>query len=381
MIREALTNHASRVTSRMNVRFDNVTKLFGESKVVDHFDLAVAEGEFVVLLGPSGCGKTTTLRMLAGLEDATSGDIFIGEQRVNDIPTRYRDVAMVFQSYALYPHMTIAANIAYPLVVRKTPAAEIASRVHRVAEMLEIGALLKRKPRELSGGERQRVALARAIVREPRVYLMDEPLSNLDAKLRVQMRGELKRLQHDLGTTTIYVTHDQAEAMTLAHRVAVMRAGKLQQFETPMNIYNRPANRFVAEFVGSPSMNFLDVTIDENRMLLKADGTIVGLSDSNIAAGNSARPVTLGLRPEHIRVSSEAVDGWLAADVYVTELMGNETFVFLRLGGEKIIARAPAEFRAEMESRVWVQFDLQKALFFDSATGEAISLAESALRT
>jgi multiple sugar transport system ATP-binding protein len=365
----------------MNVRFDNVIKMFGESVVVDGLDLVVEDGEFVVLLGPSGCGKTTTLRMLAGLEDATSGDILIGEQRVNDIPTRYRDVAMVFQSYALYPHMTIAANIAYPLVVRKTPTAEIESRVRRVAEMLEIGALLKRKPRELSGGERQRVALARAIVREPRVYLMDEPLSNLDAKLRVQMRGELKRLQHDLGTTTIYVTHDQAEAMTLAHRVAVMRAGKLQQFDIPMNIYNRPANRFVAEFVGSPSMNFLDVRIDENRMLLEAGGIIVGLSDSSIGAGNSDHPVTLGMRPEHIRVSSSAVDGWLPANVYVTELMGNETFVFLRLGGEKIIARAPAEFRAEMESRVWVQFDLQKAQFFDAATGEAIPLAESALRT
>lgn len=356
----------------MNVRFQNVTKSFGESKVVDHLDLAVLEGEFVVLLGPSGCGKTTTLRMLAGLEDTTSGDIFIGEERVNDIPTRYRDVAMVFQSYALYPHMTVADNISYPLVVRKTPAAQIASRVGRVAEMLEIGELLKRKPRELSGGERQRVALARAIVREPRVYLMDEPLSNLDAKLRVQMRGELKRLQHDLGTTTIYVTHDQAEAMTLAHRVAVMRAGKLQQFDTPMNIYNRPANRFVAEFVGSPSMNFLAATSYDNRILLEASGQAIALHDSHIAALASHQRVTLGIRPEHIQVSSEPVAGWHTAEVYVTELMGNETFVFLRLGAEKIIARAPAEFRAEMESRVWIKLDLEKAMFFDSVTGEAI---------
>ncbi|HWO00251.1 MAG TPA: ABC transporter ATP-binding protein [Blastocatellia bacterium] len=365
----------------MNVRFQKVSKLFGSSKVVDNLDLDVEEGEFAVLLGPSGCGKTTTLRMLAGLEEATSGNIFIGDQRVNDIPTRYRDVAMVFQTYALYPHMTVADNIAYPLVVRKTPPAEIAARVHRVAEMLEIGALIKRKPRELSGGERQRVALARAIVREPRVYLMDEPLSNLDAKLRVQMRGELKRLQRDLGTTTIYVTHDQAEAMTLAHRVAVMRAGKLQQFDTPLNIYNRPANRFVAEFVGSPSMNFLDARIDGNQLLLDASGIIVGPSHSKIAAGNGDRRVTLGMRPEHIRVSSAEIDGWLPAEVYVTELMGNETFVFLKLGGEKIIARAPAEFRAEMESRVWLQFDFQKALFFDSGTGDAISLPESAVRT
>ncbi|MEK6299754.1 MAG: ABC transporter ATP-binding protein [Acidobacteriota bacterium] len=349
-----------------------MTKSFGAKNVVDGLDLAVLEGEFVVLLGPSGCGKSTTLRMLAGLEDATSGDIFIGAQRVNDVPTRYRDVAMVFQSYALYPHMTVAANIAYPLVVRKTPSPEIASRVGRVADMLEIGELLKRKPRELSGGERQRVALARAIVREPRAYLMDEPLSNLDAKLRVQMRGELKRLQHDLGTTTIYVTHDQAEAMTLAHRVAVMRGGRLQQFDTPMNIYNRPANRFVAEFVGSPSMNFLDVKFAENQMLLEAGGKAVGAQEFLMTSSNSHRPMTLGIRPEHIHVSPDVVDGWLPAEVYVTELMGNETFVFLRLGAGKIIARAPAEFRAEMESRVWIKLDLEKALFFDSVTGEAI---------
>ena len=211
-----------------------------------------------MLLGPSGCGKTTTLRMLAGLENVTSGDIFIDGERVNDVPTQHRDLAMVFQSYALYPHMTIAENIGYPLRVRKLDKDERAKRVKRVAAMLEIESLLDRKPRQLSGGERQRVALARAIVREPRAYLMDEPLSNLDARLRVQMRGELKRLQHQLGTTTIYVTHDQAEAMTLASRVAVMRKGRLQQFDTPMNIYNHPANRFVAEFVGSPSMNFIE---------------------------------------------------------------------------------------------------------------------------
>src|SRR5258708_1545449 len=246
----------------MDVRFENITKRFGQLAVVDELSLKADDGEFVVLLGPSGCGKTTTLRMLAGLEDASSGDIFIGQDRVNDIPTQNFDVAMVFQNYALYPHMTIAQNVAYPLRVRKIERGEIDRRVSRVAEMLEIGALLQRRPRELSGGERQRVALARAIIREPRVYLMDEPLSNLDARLRVQMRGELKRLQHELGTTTIYVTHDQAEAMTLAHRVAVMRTGKLQQFDTPMNIYNRPANRFVAEFVGSPSMNFIEGRVD-----------------------------------------------------------------------------------------------------------------------
>src|SRR5262244_2124139 len=239
-----------------------ISKKFAEVLAVDDLSLEIRDGEFVVLLGPSGCGKTTTLRMLAGLESVSSGDIFIDAERVNDIPTQHRDLAMVFQSYALYPHMTIAENIGYPLRVRKFDKQKRAERVARVAKRLEIEALLDRKPRQLSGGERQRVALARAIVREPRAYLMDEPLSNLDARLRVQMRGELKRLQHQLGTTTIYVTHDQAEAMTLASRVAVMRKGRLQQFDTPMNIYNFPANRFVAEFVGSPSMNFVEGTIE-----------------------------------------------------------------------------------------------------------------------
>ena len=216
----------------MPIKFQNVSKLFGNLPVVDDLSLEIDDGEFVVLLGPSGCGKTTTLRMLAGLESVTSGDIFINNVPINDVPTQQRDLAMVFQSYALYPHMTIAENIAYPLRVRKLDLNERQKRVAGVAKMLEIEALLDRKPRHLSGGERQRVALARAIVREPRAYLMDEPLSNLDARLRVQMRGELKRLQHQLGTTTIYVTHDQAEAMTLASRVAVMKKGRLQQFDT-----------------------------------------------------------------------------------------------------------------------------------------------------
>ena len=356
----------------MDVRFENVTKLFGRSAVVDQLTLASGDGELVVLLGPSGCGKTTTLRMLAGLEDATSGDIFIGSERVNDVPTRHRDIAMVFQNYALYPHMTIAANIAYPLRVRKIARAEINQRVKRVAGMLEIAPLLARRPRELSGGERQRVALARAIIREPRVYLMDEPLSNLDAKLRVQMRGELKRLQHELGTTTIYVTHDQAEAMTLAHRVAIMRSGKLQQFDTPMNIYNRPANRFVAEFVGSPSMNFIEGKVDAAARSFTSDALSLTLEERQLARLNGCKRVTFGIRPEHVEVSTTEREGWLKASIYVTELMGNETFVFLSLGGDKIIARAPADFRAEMESRVWIELDVRKALFFDCDTGEAI---------
>src|SRR5687767_12269218 len=276
----------------MKIGFRNVSKTFGHVHVVDDLTLEIDDGEFVVLLGPSGCGKTTTLRMLAGLESVTTGDIYIGNERINDVPTQQRDLAMVFQSYALYPHMSIAENIAYPLRVRKLGRDERDNRVARVAKMLEIESLLERKPRQLSGGERQRVALARAIVREPRAYLMDEPLSNLDARLRVQMRGELKRLQHQLGTTTIYVTHDQAEAMTLASRVAVMKKGRLQQFDTPMNIYHQPANRFVAEFVGSPSMNFVDGSIAAGMFV--SDSLRIPLS----AFSGPAR-VTMGIRPEH----------------------------------------------------------------------------------
>ena len=340
----------------MGIRFQNVTKTFGATKVVDDLSLEIADGEFLVLLGPSGCGKTTTLRMLAGLETVTSGDIFINAERINDVPTQQRDLAMVFQSYALYPHMTIADNIAYPLRVRKLGRDERDRRVARVAKLLEIESLLERKPRHLSGGERQRVALARAIVREPRAYLMDEPLSNLDARLRVQMRGELKHLQHQLGTTTIYVTHDQAEAMTLASRVAVMKKGRLQQLDTPLNIYNRPANRFVAEFVGSPSMNFVDGRVERGMFVSEFVRVPVDRPDAE---------VSLGIRPEHIHVLTQPQDGAIPAKVYVTELMGNETFVFLTVGTHRLIARAPADFRAEVESNVWLRLDTEKAHFFE----------------
>ena len=348
----------------MSIKFENVTKTFGDTRVVDDLSLEIDDGEFVVLLGPSGCGKTTTLRMLAGLETVTTGDIYIGDERINDVPTQHRDLAMVFQSYALYPHMTIAENIAYPLRVRKLDKNERAKRVNDVAAMLEIESLLDRKPRQLSGGERQRVALARAIVREPRAYLMDEPLSNLDARLRVQMRGELKRLQHQLGTTTIYVTHDQAEAMTLASRVAVMKRGKLQQFDTPLNIYNHPANRFVAEFVGSPSMNFIDGRIDGGVFMSELIRIPVTKENTH--------QITIGIRPEHIRVLNEPQNGAIAATVYVTELMGNETFVFLTVGNNRLIARAPAEFRADVESPVWLRIVADKAHFFDTRTGLSI---------
>ena len=348
----------------MSIEFKHVSKTFGDTRVVDDLSLEIDDGEFVVLLGPSGCGKTTTLRMLAGLESVSTGDIFIDGERINDVQTQHRDLAMVFQSYALYPHMTIADNIAYPLRVRKLPQVERTKRVHDVARMLEIEALLDRKPRQLSGGERQRVALARAIVREPRAYLMDEPLSNLDARLRVQMRGELKRLQHQLGTTTIYVTHDQAEAMTLATRVAVMKRGRLQQFDTPLNIYNRPANRFVAEFVGSPSMNFIDGKIES--------GVFVSESIRIPVSREDADQITIGIRPEHVNVLTTPEDNAIPANVYVTESMGNETFVFLSVGNKRLIARAGADFRAEFESPVWLRIVADKAHFFDPQTGPSI---------
>jgi multiple sugar transport system ATP-binding protein len=354
----------------LGIEFRNVSKHYGGTSVVDDLSLEIRDGEFVVLLGPSGCGKTTTLRMLAGLETVTSGEIHIGGERVNDVPTQHRDLAMVFQSYALYPHMTIAENIGYPLRVRKIEKNERAERVNRVAAMLEIESLLERKPRQLSGGERQRVALARAIVREPRAYLMDEPLSNLDARLRVQMRGELKRLQHQLGTTTIYVTHDQAEAMTLASRVAVMRKGRLQQFDTPMNIYNQPANRFVAEFVGSPSMNFVEGRIDRASGTFVNDSLRIPLNASHLSKLSGQSQLTMGIRPEHIQVLAEPQDGALAASIYVTELMGNETFVFLSVGENRLIARAPADFRAEVESTVWLRLATEKAHFFNPASGD-----------
>ena len=352
----------------MSITLGHLVKAFGSNRVVDDLSLEIDDGEFVVLLGPSGCGKTTTLRMIAGLEQATSGDILIDAERVNDLPPQRRDVAMVFQSYALYPHMTVAENIGYPLRVRKLDRAQINEQVQRTASMLEINALLDRRPRDLSGGERQRVALARAIVRHPRAFLMDEPLSNLDAKLRLQMRAELKHLQQQLGTTTVYVTHDQAEAMTLGHRVAVMNRGKLQQFDTPLAIYNEPANRFVAGFVGSPTMNFLEGEIEVGGRFVNPQITLP-LTEFQLDQFQSTgtKQVTMGVRPEHITVSLAPQNDWQPASVYVTELMGSETFVILELDQTRLAARAPGDFRAETGDRAWLRFDVSKAHWFDQA--------------
>ncbi len=311
--------------------------------------------------------------MLAGLENVTSGNIYIGDSCVNEVPPRDRDVAMVFQSYALYPHMTIAENIAYPLRVRRIPRHEIPGRVKKAGELLGILELLERKPKELSGGQRQRVALARAIVRQPRVFLMDEPLSNLDAKLRVYMRGELKRLQYELGTTTLYVTHDQAEAMTLAHRVAVMESGRLQQFDTPLNIYERPANKFVAGFMGSPSMNFLDGTLDHSERKFVTPDVTLAFRSQVLSLPYGPAKVVLGVRPENIKLSVADFEGGLPATVYVTEALGNETFVFLNLGKRRVVVRTGPAMRLDMESKVWISFDETKLHFFDPASGNRLS--------
>ena len=347
----------------------NVVKRYGkgrqELQVIHGIDAEIADREFVVIVGPSGCGKSTLLRMVAGLEEISGGEIAIGGRVVNELEPAERDIAMVFQNYALYPHMSVYDNIAFGLKLRSVPKPEIERRVNEVAEMLSIGQLLKRKPKELSGGQRQRVAVGRAIAREPAVFLMDEPLSNLDARLRVQMRGELKRLQHQLGTTTIYVTHDQAEAMTLAHRVAVMQKGKLQQFDTPMNIYERPANRFVAEFVGSPSMNFVKGEI--SGACFESRDITIELTDKQLSSLTTTQ-VILGVRPEHVRIDKVQKNGAIPATVYVTESMGNETFVFLTVGENRLIARAPAEFRAELESKVWLSLATEKLHFFDQET-------------
>jgi len=356
----------------MSISVQHLSKSFGSTIVVDDLSLEISDGEFVVLLGPSGCGKTTTLRIIAGLEQATSGHILIEGKPVNDLPPQQRDIAMVFQSYALYPHMTVAGNIGYPLRVRKLARERIEAQIKETAALLEIESLLQRKPRELSGGERQRVALARAIVRHPRAFLMDEPLSNLDARLRLQMRGELKHLQQKLATTTVYVTHDQAEAMTLGHRVAVMNKGKLQQFDTPLEIYHRPANRFVAEFVGSPGMNFLDGFIDISQGSFRSQNVSLALNASQRETFNnfdSDKRVTLGIRPEDIQVSLSQRDNWHQASVYVTELMGSETFVIVQLRDAKLTARAGGDFRAEPDRPLWLEFDTTKAHFFDAETG------------
>ena len=321
------------------VAFERVVKRFGKVTALHALDLEIRAGEFVSLLGPSGCGKTTTLRMLAGLEAPSEGTIRIGDRIVNDVAPGQRDIAMVFQSYALYPHMTVAENIAYPMRKRRVPREERERRVREAAAILELGPLLDRKPRQLSGGQQQRVALGRALVRDPLVFLLDEPLSNLDAKLRAHMRAELIELHRRLGRTMVYVTHDQLEAMTMSQRIAVMSAGRLQQFDAPETVYNRPANRFVAGFIGTPSMNLLEgsVEADGGSATFRAPGLAVPLP------GAPAGPAVLGVRPEHVRFTDGAGHEGV---VRVVEPTGHETIVLVEVGdGRRITARVPAGTR------------------------------------
>ncbi|WP_374370654.1 ABC transporter ATP-binding protein [Dongia sp.] len=320
-----------------SVEIRDVRKAFGPAQILHGVSVDIADGEFVILVGPSGCGKSTLLRMIAGLESITGGEIRIADRVVNDVPPKERDIAMVFQNYALYPHMTVAANMAFSLKLKKAPQAEIDSRVTKAADILGLTQYLDRYPRQLSGGQRQRVAMGRAIVRDPQVFLFDEPLSNLDAKLRVAMRAEVKELHQRLKTTTVYVTHDQIEAMTMADKIVVMHDGKVEQIGQPLELYDRPGNRFVAGFIGSPAMNFVEGRIEAGPAF--AGGNGVKLPLENLASAHQGRAVTLGVRPEHLQLAEANAVGVLPAEVVVVEPTGSEVQVNARLAsGEEIVA-------------------------------------------
>jgi multiple sugar transport system ATP-binding protein len=358
-----------------SVLYQGVVKNYGALNVLRSLDLAVPDHKFLALLGPSGCGKTTALRILAGLDMPSAGKVCIGERDVTRLQPRDRDIAMVFQSYALYPQMTVGENIGYPLWIRGTPDAERRRKIDEVAAVLEIGHLLDRRPRQLSGGQRQRVALARAIVSDPAAFLMDEPLSNLDARLRLTMRGEIKRLCQRLGATTLYVTHDQVEALTMADLVAVMHGGALQQLAPPGDVYDRPANRFVATFVGNPPMNILPVTLTDQGVAI--GGTPVPLPAARLAACRAADIVEIGLRPEDMSVSAPGASNALPGEIYVVEPMGNETLVNVRLAGGNVSVRAGRDFRGAVGANIAVSFDVSNACFFDAAGMTAVHRVNS----
>ena len=357
------------------VTFDHVTKKYGDVLAVDDLNLAIADGEFMVLVGPSGCGKTTSLRMIAGLEEISDGTLRIGDRVVNDVPPKDRDIAMVFQSYALYPHMSVRDNMAFGLKLRKVPKADIEKRVADAAGILSLEKFLDRKPKELSGGQRQRVALGRAIVREPAVFLMDEPLSNLDAKLRVQTRAEIARLHQRLGTTMVYVTHDQVEAMTMGTRIAVMSDGLLQQVGTPQTLYDTPANRFVAGFIGSPSMNFVDVTLEgsgSEGKLAGAGGWTLNLPSrlKESVGAASGRKVIAGFRPEHLELDeagSEAATFPGRADV--VEYLGNEELLHVTAANQDIVAIVDSSNRVKPGDALTLALPYSKLHLFDAETG------------
>jgi multiple sugar transport system ATP-binding protein len=363
-----------------SVTYDHVSKRFGDVTAVNDLNIHVEDKEFLVLVGPSGCGKSTALRLLAGLEEISDGRILIGDRVVNDLAPKDRDIAMVFQSYALYPHMSVFDNMAFGLRLRKMPKTEIKRRVDNAATILGIQDLLQRKPRQLSGGQRQRVAVGRAIVREPNVFLLDEPLSNLDAKLRVQTRAQISKLHQDLKTTFIYVTHDQVEAMTMATRIAVMNYGVLQQIDTPHNLYERPANKFVAGFIGSPAMNFFEAKVSKDGGKVVADAgsfkVEVPKEQAKAAEGYAGKSVTLGIRPEDIHnakfTPSDIAPAKVDANVDIVELMGNEIVSYLKAGNNVFVARVDPRSDYKVGDKVQVVFNANNIHLFDKDTEKAI---------
>jgi multiple sugar transport system ATP-binding protein len=363
-----------------SVTYEHVYKRFGDVIAVNDLNIHIEDKEFLVLVGPSGCGKTTALRCLAGLEDISEGQILIGDQVVNDVAPKDRDIAMVFQSYALYPHMTVYDNMAFGLKLRKTPKVEIKRRVENAAKILGIEALLERRPRQLSGGQRQRVAVGRAIVREPKVFLFDEPLSNLDAKLRVETRANISKLHQQLQTTFIYVTHDQTEAMTMASRIAVINKGVLQQIDTPQMLYDYPDNLFVAGFIGSPAMNFFPATLVQNGedLVVDAGSFKVVIPKDRVAPYQpyAGHAVIFGIRPDDIHNPDFAPPGIIAqpveAIVDVTELMGNEIFVYLKSGTHNFVARVDPRARYQVDAPVQMVFNMDNMHIFDRETELAI---------
>jgi multiple sugar transport system ATP-binding protein len=349
----------------VSVRFVDVVKRFGAVTAVDHVSIDVKDGEFLSLLGPSGSGKTTILRMLAGLETVTEGEIYVGDEMVNDIAPKDRDIAMVFQNYALYPHMTVRDNISLPLKVRKLSEQRIHDSIKKASDYLQIGHILDKKPGQLSGGEQQRAALARAIVREPKVFLFDEPLSNLDAKLRVSARGFLKRLQKEVGTTTIYVTHDQSEAMTMADTIVVMEKGKVQQSATPSALFSDPANMFVAGFLGSPSMNFIEGSLSGGKGGMEFTAEKAPIRLSGVQAGLPAGGAVLGVRPEDVQVSLDPKGADFEAAIYVQEPLGSVQYLTLEVNGIRFIAQAKANLSVALNQKVGCSIDRKRMYFFD----------------
>lgn len=353
-----------------SVEIRDARKAFGAVEILHGVNVSIEDGQFVVLVGPSGCGKSTLLRMIAGLENITSGEIIIGNRVVNNLPPKARDVAMVFQNYALYPHMTVKDNMAFSMKLRKAPKQEIDERVRRAAAILGLGPLLERFPRQLSGGQRQRVAMGRAIVRDPQVFLFDEPLSNLDAKLRVQMRTEIKELHQRLKTTTVYVTHDQIEAMTMADKIVVMHDGIVEQVGSPLELYDRPANQFVAGFIGSPAMNFLKgkIAVNGSASFEGPNGVKLPLGAA-APASSDGRPAIYGIRPEHFTIADDGAE----AEIVVVEPTGSETQVFAKLGGEEVVAIFRERHQFNPGDKIRLKPDQRVVHLFDDATGQRLN--------